>query len=86
MLANLNMSNAEAVELPSAPGDVDTFELSMEDNFTIARIKSEIDSATSIEELKKGATLLLNLAVTRQAVIRSLIRRIGQLEFPGMKP
>ena len=72
------MSEFELIEVPLNP---DSFNLSLEDHFLVTRIKKELEQATSIEELRTGATKLLELAVARQAVIRSLIKRIADLEL-----
>lgn len=60
--------------------DSGDFQLSLEDEFVMARIQNELKAATDIEQLRTGAVLLLQLAVMRQAMIRGLINRIGKCE------
>lgn len=72
----------EVVEIPFGPND---FELSLEDNFTLTRIKNELEAVTDIEQLRKGAIMLLNLAVMRQSMIRGLIRRLADLECKAIR-
>ena len=76
------MSGTEVVEIPFGPND---FELSLEDNFTLTRIKNELEAVTDIEEMRKGAVMLLNLAVMRQSMIRGLIRRLADLELKAIR-
>lgn len=71
------MSNFELVTFPLEPDD---FSPSLEDEFLLARLGKELEAVTDIEQLRIGAQKLLQLAVTRQAVIRNLIRRLGTLE------
>jgi len=72
----------EVVEIPFGPND---FELSLEDNFTLTRLKNELEAVTDINELRKGAIMLLNLAVMRQSMIRGLIRRLADLECKAIR-
>lgn len=60
--------------------DIGDFQLTLEDQFVLARIQNELKAATDIEQLRHGAALLLNLAVMRQAMIRGLIDRLGKCE------
>jgi hypothetical protein len=60
--------------------DSGDFQLSLEDEFVMARIQNELKAATDIEQLRTGAVLLLQLAVMRQAMIRGLINRLGKCE------
>jgi len=76
------MPGTEVVEIPFGPND---FELSLEDNFTLTRIKNELEAVTDIEEMRKGAVMLLNLAVMRQSMIRGLIRRLADLELKAIR-
>lgn len=76
------MPGTEVVEIPFGPND---FELSLEDNFTLTRIKNELEAVTDIEQLRKGAIMLLNLAVMRQSMIRGLIRRLADLELKAIR-
>lgn len=71
------MSNFELIEVPF---DSDDFSPSLEDEFLLARIGNELQNVTDIEQLRTGAQKLLQLAVMRQSVIRSLIKRIAKLE------
>lgn len=76
------MSKAELVEIPFGPED---FESSLEDEFTLTRIKAELEAVTDIEQLRVGAIKLLQLAVMRQAMIRGLIRRLSKFEIDAMR-
>jgi hypothetical protein len=76
------MPGTEVVEIPFGSND---FELSLEDNFTLTRIKNELEAVTDIEEIRKGAIMLLNLAVMRQSMIRGLIRRLADLELKAIR-
>jgi len=76
------MPGTEVVEIPFGSND---FELSLEDNFTLTRIKNELEAVTDIEEMRKGAVMLLNLAVMRQSMIRGLIRRLADLELKAIR-
>lgn len=71
------MTISDLIEIPFGPED---FQTSLEDDFTLARIQKELDAVTDIEQLRKGASLLLNLAVMRQAMIRGLVNRLAGLE------
>jgi hypothetical protein len=76
------MAVSDVVEIPFGPDD---FQTSMEDDFTLARIKKELDAVTDIEQLRKGAILLLNLAVMRQAMIRGLVKRLANFECGAIR-
>lgn len=71
------MSEFELVEIQFDP---DCFETTLEDDFLLTRIGKELDAVTDIEQLREGAKKLLQLCVGRQAVIRGLCKRIGDLE------
>lgn len=71
------MSDFELVEIPF---DSDDFSATLEDEFVTAKVTKDLEAVTDIEELRKGAIKLLQLAVMRQSVIRGLIRRIAALE------
>ena len=71
------MSDFELVEIPF---DSDDFSATLEDEFVTAKVTKDLEAVTDIEELRKGAIKLLQLAVMRQSVIRGLIRRIATLE------
>lgn len=71
------MSSFEIVEFAF---DEDDFNLSLEDEFQITRLSTELDKAKDPDVLREGAKKLLQLAVQRQAVIRSLVRRLANLE------
>lgn len=75
-------SQFEVIEFQFDPDD---FTLSMEDEFQIARLNAELDKATDPDQLREGAKKLLQLAVGRQAVIRSLVRRLADLEMGGTR-
>jgi hypothetical protein len=76
------MSNFELIEFQFDPDD---FTLSMEDEFQIARLNTELDKATDPDHLREGAKKLLQLAVHRQAIIRSLVRRLADLEMSAAR-
>ena len=51
-----------------------SFESSPEEEFWKERMIRYIDDCSSTDELKQVATLLVKIAVTRQAVIKGLVR------------
>ena len=71
------MSAYDIVEVPFGPED---FETSLEDEFTLTRLKAEIDAVTDIDQLRQGTLKLLQLAIMRQSMIRGLVRRLAQYE------
>lgn len=71
------MSGFEVLEFQFDPDD---FSLGLEDEFQITRLSAELDKATDPDVLREGAKKLLQLAVQRQAVIRSLCKRLANLE------
>jgi hypothetical protein len=76
------MSGFELVEYKFNPDD---FSLSLEDEFLLAKITKELEAAKDPDVLRAGALKLLQLAVQRQAVIRSLINRLANLEADVIK-
>jgi len=67
----------EVIEVPFQPDD---FTQTVEDEFTLVKIKNEIESTTDIATLKKGAILLAELAIMRQGLIRGLVRRLADYD------
>ncbi len=51
----------------------------------MAKITKELEAAKDPEVLRAGALKLLQLAVHRQAIIRSLIARLANLEADVIK-
>ena len=76
------MSGFELIEYKFNPDD---FSLSLEDEFLLAKITKELEAAKDPDVLRAGALKLLQLAVHRQAVIRSLITRLSNLESDVIK-
>lgn len=76
------MAKFELIEYSFDSGD---YQLTMEDDFLLARIGAELDKATDPDQLREGAKKLLQLAVHRQAVIRSLVRRLADLESGAIR-
>lgn len=76
------MSGFELIEYKFTPDD---FSLSLEDEFLLAKITKELEAATDPDVLRAGAIKLLQLAVHRQAIIRSLIARLSNLEADVIK-
>lgn len=71
------MAGFNVVEIPFQPED---FERSMEDEFTLVKIKKELENTNDIATLRKGAILLAELAVMRQGLIRGLVRRLADYD------
>lgn len=57
----------------------------LEDQFSLAKIEQEINTATSLDQVKKGAILLAKLAIMRQGVIRSLIKQLARHQEQEIK-
>ena len=76
------MSGFELIEFKFNPDD---FSLSLEDEFLQAKITKELEAVTDPDVLRAGALKLLQLAVHRQAIIRSLISRLANLEADVIK-
>ena len=76
------MSNFELIEFAFDPDD---FSLGLEDEFQITRLTKEIESTEDIQSLQQAAVKLLALAVHRQAIIRSLVRRLANLEAGAIR-
>jgi len=71
------MAGFNVVEIPFQPED---FERSMEDEFTLVKIKKELENTNDVATLRKGAILLAELAVMRQGLIRGLVRRLADYD------
>ena len=76
------MAGFNVVKIPFQPED---FERSMEDEFTLVKIKKELENTNDIATLKKGAILLAELAVMRQGLIRGLVRRLADYDCQAIK-
>jgi hypothetical protein len=70
------------VEIPFQPED---FERSMEDEFTLVKIKKELENTNDVATLRRGAILLAELAVMRQGLIRGLVRRLADYDCQAIK-
>ncbi len=76
------MSGFELIEFKFSPDD---FNLSLEDEFLQTKITKELEAVTDPDVLRAGALKLLQLAIHRQAIIRSLISRLANLEADVIK-
>lgn len=76
------MAGFDVIEVPFQPED---FERSMEDEFTLVKIKKELENTNDIATLRKGAILLAELAVMRQGLIRGLVRRLADYDCQAIK-
>ena len=76
------MSKFDVIEIPF---EGEEFEQSLEDKFLLAKIRQEINNVTDLEEMKKGAIKLLELAVMRQTFIRGLVKRLANLECGAVR-
>jgi len=76
------MSGFELIEYKFSPDD---FSLSLEDEFLLAKLTKELEAVNDVEVLRIGALKPLELAVHRQAIIRSLIARLANLEADVIK-
>ncbi len=76
------MSGFELNEFKFNPDD---FSRSLEDEFLITKLTKQLEATTDADELRAGALKLLQLAVHRQAIIRSLINRLALLEADVVK-
>jgi hypothetical protein len=76
------MAGFNVVEIPFQPED---FERSMEDEFTLVKIKKELENINDVATLRKGAILLAELAVMRQGLIRGLVRRLADYDCQAIK-
>jgi len=76
------MSKFDVIEIPF---EGEEFEQSLEDKFLLAKIRQEINNVTDLEEMKKGAIKLLELAVMRQTFIRGLVKRLANLECGAIR-
>ena len=74
---------APKVQLIEIPFDPIDFSPSLEDEFTTTSIMKEIESTDNVEELRLGASNLLKVAMHRQAIIRSLCKRLAKVETYG---
>jgi hypothetical protein len=76
------MAGFNVVEIPFQPED---FERSMEDEFTLVKIKKELENTNDVATLRKGAILLAELAIMRQGLIRGLVRRLADYDCQAIK-
>ena len=76
------MSGFELIEFKF---NSDDFNLSLEDEFLLTKLTKEIEAVDDPIVLKSAALKLLQLSVQRQAVIRSLITRLANLEADVIK-
>ena len=76
------MAGFNVVEIPFQPED---FERSMEDEFTLVKIKKELENTNDVATLRRGAILLAELAVMRQGLIRGLVRRLADYDCQAIK-
>jgi len=76
------MSKFDVIEIPF---EGEEFEQSLEDKFLLAKVRQEINNVTDLEEMKKGAIKLLELAVMRQTFIRGLVKRLANLECGAIR-
>jgi len=67
----------EVIEVPFQPDD---FTQTVEDEFTLVKIKKELENTNDIATLRKGAILLAELAIMRQGLIRGLVRRLADYD------
>jgi len=67
----------EVIEVPFQPDD---FTQTVEDEFTLVKIKKELENTSDVATLRKGAILLAELAVMRQGLIRGLVRRLADYD------
>ena len=72
----------EIIEIPFEDLEISK---SLEDEFLETRIASEIDAATSVEELREASKNLLKVCIARQAAIRGLCRRLVQYETMALQ-
>jgi hypothetical protein len=72
----------EVIEVPFDPSD---FQQSIEDEFTLTKIKQELNNTSDVATLRKGAILLAELAVMRQGLIRGLVRRLADYDCQAIK-
>jgi hypothetical protein len=76
------MAGFNVVEIPFQPED---FQRSMEDEFTLVKIKKELENTNDVATLRRGAILLAELAVLRQGLIRGLVRRLADYDCQAIK-
>jgi len=72
----------EIIEIPFEDLEISK---SLEDEFLETRIASEIDEATSVEELREASKNLLQMCIARQAAIRGLCKRLVQYETMALQ-
>ena len=75
------MSSFKVVELSFEPIDQTP---SLEDEFTLKAVSTQIEKVQDIEELRQGAMNLLGIAIQRQTIIRGLCKRLAELETQGV--
>ena len=71
------MSGFEVIEFQFEDDD---FSLTLEDEFQVARLSSELDKVSDPHVLREAAKKLLCLATQRQAIVRTLVKRLAKLE------
>jgi hypothetical protein len=76
------MAGFNVVEIPFQPED---FQQSIEDEFTLTKMKQELNNTNDVATLRKGAILLAELAVMRQGLIRGLVRRLADYDCQAIK-
>jgi len=72
----------EVIEVPFQPDD---FARTVEDEFTLVKIKKELENTNDVATLRKGAILLAELAIMRQGLIRGLVRRLADYDCQAIK-
>ena len=75
------MSSFKVVELSFEPIDQTP---SLEDEFTLKAVSTQLEKVQDIEELRQGAMNLLGIAIQRQTIIRGLCKRLAELETQGV--
>jgi len=71
------MAGFDVIEVPFQPDD---FTRTVEDEFTLVKIKKELENTNDVATLRKGAILLAELAIMRQGLIRGLVRRLADYD------
>jgi len=67
-------------DLTTVSFSVEDFQGTMEDKFSVAKLKQGIENTDSKQELKQIACTLAELATQRQSLIRGLCRRLAKFE------
>ena len=68
------MASFDLIELSLDPLDVTP---TLEDEFTSTVVKKEIDNLEDIDHVKIASKQLVTLVMQRQAIIRSLVKRLA---------